>query len=150
MRIDQFPQKDHFNFLFLVRNFEESEDELREAVADSMKNLFVMEDGSSDEAEHTEERAAANDGMEENEDVGAVSAADSQQIQPEVEDSRADVVSNEPEECYGQSEHSDDNTTLNKQQHTTWVLTNIQPFILSDKDSGNLSVPSLLINLNSM
>ncbi|XP_074513716.1 serine/threonine-protein kinase Nek5 isoform X1 [Sebastes fasciatus] len=100
-------------------NFEESEDELREAVADSMKNLFVMEDGSSDEAEHTEERAAANDGMEENEDVGAVSAADSQQIQPEVEDSRADVVSNEPEECYGQSEHSDDNTTLNKQQHTT-------------------------------
>lgn len=37
------------------RNFEESEDELREAVADSMKNLFVMEDGSSDEAGNTEE-----------------------------------------------------------------------------------------------
>lgn len=37
----------------LVRNFEESEDELREAVADSMKNLFVMDDGSSDEAENT-------------------------------------------------------------------------------------------------
>ncbi|XP_050928900.1 LOW QUALITY PROTEIN: serine/threonine-protein kinase Nek5-like, partial [Lates calcarifer] len=37
-------------------NFEESEDELREAVADSMKNLFVMEDGSSDETENTEKR----------------------------------------------------------------------------------------------
>ncbi|KAM4558581.1 serine/threonine-protein kinase Nek5 [Odontesthes bonariensis] len=45
-------------------NFEESEDELREAVADSMRNLFVMEDSSSDEspqdpaevAEETEEK----------------------------------------------------------------------------------------------
>ncbi|MED6250539.1 hypothetical protein ATANTOWER_028493 [Ataeniobius toweri] len=30
-------------------NFEESEDELREAVADSMRNLYVMEDSSSEE-----------------------------------------------------------------------------------------------------
>ncbi|XP_045910734.1 serine/threonine-protein kinase Nek5-like isoform X2 [Micropterus dolomieu] len=50
-------------------NFEESEDELREAVADSMKNLFVTEDGSSDEAEGAEERAAVGDGIEENREV---------------------------------------------------------------------------------
>ncbi|XP_028991548.1 serine/threonine-protein kinase Nek5-like isoform X2 [Betta splendens] len=50
-------------------NFAESEDELREAVADSMKNLFVMEDSSSDEAENTGD--------------GLVSAADA----PQVEDS---------------------------------------------------------------
>ncbi|XP_036965989.1 serine/threonine-protein kinase Nek5-like isoform X5 [Acanthopagrus latus] len=36
-------------------NFEESEDELREAVADSMKNLFVLEDSSSEEREEEEE-----------------------------------------------------------------------------------------------
>lgn len=33
----------------VTRNFEESEDELREAVADSMRNLFLVEDPSSDE-----------------------------------------------------------------------------------------------------
>ncbi|TKS66742.1 Serine/threonine-protein kinase [Collichthys lucidus] len=54
-------------------NFEESEDELRDAVADSMKNLFVPEDASSD------------DGTEENEDGGAASATDSQQNQAEVQ-----------------------------------------------------------------
>ncbi|KAM3862214.1 serine/threonine-protein kinase Nek5 [Diretmus argenteus] len=38
-------------------NFEESEDELRAEVADSMKNLFIMEDGqSTDEAEEGEGR----------------------------------------------------------------------------------------------
>ncbi|XP_068558015.1 serine/threonine-protein kinase Nek5-like isoform X3 [Cebidichthys violaceus] len=100
-------------------NFEESEDELREAVADSMKNLFVMEDGSSDEAEHTEERAAVEDGMNENEVGREANAADSQHNQQEVEDSCADIVSPETEECNGQSEHSDDHTALNKQQHTT-------------------------------
>ncbi|XP_033469655.2 serine/threonine-protein kinase Nek5 [Epinephelus lanceolatus] len=102
-------------------NFEESEDELREAVADSMKNLFVMEDGSSDEAEHTEETAAVGgDGTEENEDgSAAASAADSQQIQPEVEDSQADNVSSEPEERDGQSDSSDNNTASNKQQQTS-------------------------------
>lgn len=110
------------HFLFLIRNFEESEDELREAVADSMKNLFVMADGSSDE-EDTEERAAGGDGMEEKEGGGAASAAESQQIQPEVEDSPADVaaaptvvVSCEPEEG---DECSDDNTTLNTQRQTS-------------------------------
>lgn len=40
-----------FNFLFVLRNFEESEDELREAVADSMKNLLILEDRSSEEEE---------------------------------------------------------------------------------------------------
>ncbi|KAL7385032.1 hypothetical protein ABVT39_013980 [Epinephelus coioides] len=102
-------------------NFEESEDELREAVADSMKNLFVMEDGSSDEAEHTEETAVVGgDGTEENEDGdAAASAAESQQIQPEVEDSQADNVSSEPEERDGQSDSSDNNTASNKQQQTS-------------------------------
>ncbi|XP_051258817.1 serine/threonine-protein kinase Nek5-like isoform X2 [Dicentrarchus labrax] len=61
-------------------NFEESEDELREAVADSMQNLFIPEDGSSDEAE----RAAVEDGREQSED--------SQRVQPEVEDSRSDAA----------------------------------------------------------
>ncbi|XP_042350746.1 serine/threonine-protein kinase Nek5-like [Plectropomus leopardus] len=98
-------------------NFEESEDELREAVADSMKNLFVMEDDSSDEAERTEETAAAGgDGTEEQEeDEGAVaSAAGSQHTRPEVSG-----VSCEAEERDGQSDTSDDNNTSNKQQQTT-------------------------------
>ncbi|XP_028446174.1 serine/threonine-protein kinase Nek5-like [Perca flavescens] len=91
-------------------NFEESEDELREAVADSMNNLFVMEDESSDEAERTEERvvaALASDGTEENEGGGAESAADSPQIQQQ----EADVVSSEPAERDAQTESSDDHTT---------------------------------------
>ncbi|KAM8855696.1 serine/threonine-protein kinase Nek5 isoform 2-T4 [Spinachia spinachia] len=46
-------------------NFEESEDELREAVADSMKNLFVMEEGSRVEADRTDAGAAVDDGMNE-------------------------------------------------------------------------------------
>lgn len=80
-----------------------------------MKNLFVMEDGSSDEAENSEEKVAEDDGMVENEDGGAVS----QQIQMEVEDSHADagggsggptgVVSSEPEDRDGQSKCSDKN-----------------------------------------
>ncbi|XP_040004454.1 serine/threonine-protein kinase Nek5-like isoform X2 [Xiphias gladius] len=112
-------------------NFEESEDELREAVADSMKNLFIMEDGSSDETENTEDRTVEDDGTEDNEDGGAESAADPQPIQRELRDSCADVtagsigvVSSEPKERDGQSERSgesqtDDNTSLNKQHQTT-------------------------------
>lgn len=50
-------------------NFEESEDELREAVADSMKNLFIAEDSSSDEAE-----AQGHDGKEQ--DAGDVCERD--------------------------------------------------------------------------
>ncbi|XP_067371099.1 serine/threonine-protein kinase Nek5 isoform X3 [Channa argus] len=82
-------------------NFEESEDELREAVADSMKNLLVKEDGSSDETENTQD-----DGTER----GALSAADAQQIQPQVEDKPAgDAGENEHRcECSGESQ-TDDN-----------------------------------------
>ncbi|KAK2840383.1 hypothetical protein Q5P01_014123 [Channa striata] len=61
-------------------NFEESEDELREAVADSMNNLLVVEDGSSDETEN-----AQDDGAER----GAASAADAQHGQPQLKDPRA-------------------------------------------------------------
>lgn len=88
----------------IIRNFEESEDELRDAVADSMKNLFVMEDGSSDEAD---------DGT----GGGAVSAADPPQIQPQVEDSGAGaagsmgVISSEPGEHDHQSECSGESQT---------------------------------------
>ncbi|XP_056282264.1 serine/threonine-protein kinase Nek5 isoform X2 [Pseudoliparis swirei] len=101
-------------------NFEESEDELREAVADSMRNLFVMEDGSSEEAERTQETADdddddGDDGMNETEVGREVNAKDSRQTQREVEDSRADVAPIEPEECDGQSDHA----TLNKLQHPT-------------------------------
>ncbi|XP_029348752.1 serine/threonine-protein kinase Nek5 isoform X2 [Echeneis naucrates] len=59
-------------------NFEESEDELREAVADSMKNLFIMED----EAESREQ---------------GVEGGGAEPQQPEVKDSRADVSSSEAE-----------------------------------------------------
>lgn len=101
-------------------NFEESEDELREAVADSMRNLFVMEDGSSEEAERTQETAdddddGDGDGVNETEVGREVNAKDSRQTQREVEDSRADVAPVEPEECDGQSDHA----TLNKLQHPT-------------------------------
>ncbi|KAM6934584.1 serine/threonine-protein kinase Nek5 [Xenentodon cancila] len=60
-------------------NFEESEDELREAVADSMRNLYVMEDSSSDE--NTPEMA------EEAKDVEHGGHGDHQCVQPEVGDS---------------------------------------------------------------
>ncbi|XP_053295748.1 serine/threonine-protein kinase Nek5 isoform X1 [Pleuronectes platessa] len=59
-------------------NFEESEDELREAVADSMNNLFVMEDGSSDGTDGSE--TVGDDGKEDGEDGSAASAADPQQV----------------------------------------------------------------------
>ncbi|XP_005751988.1 serine/threonine-protein kinase Nek5 [Pundamilia nyererei] len=72
-------------------NFEESEDELREAVADSMRNLFVMEDTSSDEKEQEHEPLA--DRMEEEMDEGAVSSGDPQQIQAEVQNSSEEAGS---------------------------------------------------------
>ncbi|XP_070694405.1 serine/threonine-protein kinase Nek5-like [Pempheris klunzingeri] len=103
-------------------NFEESEDELREAVADSMKNLFIMEDGSSDEAENTEQRAPLDDGMKEDNE-GTASTADSHQIQPEVKHSQADTagptVSSEPEGGASQCEYDDGNSALNEQHQTT-------------------------------
>ncbi|KAK5889812.1 hypothetical protein CesoFtcFv8_013395 [Champsocephalus esox] len=77
------------------RNFEDSEDELREAVADSMINLFVME---------AEEKLEVHDGMEEQEE-------DSQQIRQVVGESPADAVSSEPEGAGGRS---DGNTTSNQ------------------------------------
>ncbi|XP_047457233.1 serine/threonine-protein kinase Nek5-like [Mugil cephalus] len=97
-------------------NFEESEDELREAVADSMRNLFVMEDTSSDE------NMQVADDMEEKEDGGTVNAEDNQRVQPGVEDSQEvsaallEGFSSVREEgdsqpqCSGES-HTDDNTT---------------------------------------
>ncbi|XP_040912645.1 serine/threonine-protein kinase Nek5-like isoform X2 [Toxotes jaculatrix] len=103
-------------------NFEESEDELREAVADSMKNLFVMED-----AENTEEREEVDDGMEDREGGGAVNAANPQQTQLELKDSHADVGAGSierPRESDGQSErsaesHADDDSSLNGEHQTT-------------------------------
>ncbi|XP_062288201.1 serine/threonine-protein kinase Nek5-like [Scomber scombrus] len=93
-------------------NFEESEDELREAVTDSMKNLFVMEDSSSDEAENREEGVVVDDGMKQSEDGGAVNDVHPQQIQPEVEDVTAvpaGAISSEPElhdsQCECQMSH---------------------------------------------
>lgn len=79
-----------------IRNFEESEDELREEVADSMKNLFIMDDVSSDEAENTE--------------VGGT-VSGPPQVQAQVEDSGgAEVISSEhPSESSGESQT--DNTS---------------------------------------
>ncbi|XP_027146988.1 serine/threonine-protein kinase Nek5 [Larimichthys crocea] len=80
-------------------NFEESEDELRDAVADSMKNLFVPEDASSD------------DGTEENEDGGAASAADSQQNQAEVRGPPSDGAAGPPATVSSEGDGSNQNTT---------------------------------------
>ena len=41
--------------LSTIRNFEESEDELREEVADSMKNLFIMDEDEDEEPGEREE-----------------------------------------------------------------------------------------------
>lgn len=66
-------------------NFEESEDELREAVADSMRNLYVMEDSSSDE--NTQESSEQGEEEEERKNRGTVSSSDHHQYQPEVSSS---------------------------------------------------------------
>ncbi|XP_034042833.1 serine/threonine-protein kinase Nek5-like [Thalassophryne amazonica] len=64
-------------------NFEESEDELREAVADSMRNLLFLDTNlSSNGAESSTANAAVDDGIKETENGGAVSSVD-QQIQLE-------------------------------------------------------------------
>lgn len=60
-------------------------------MADSMRNLFVMEDTSSDEKE--QEREPLADRMEEEMDEGAVSSGDPQQIQAEVQNSSEEVGS---------------------------------------------------------
>ncbi|XP_024120060.1 serine/threonine-protein kinase Nek5 isoform X3 [Oryzias melastigma] len=86
-------------------NFEESEDELKEEVADSMRNLFVMEDSSSEE-KTTEEEETAGGGREEER------SADHQHLPP------GDGGS---EECTGQTprgaaphEHQHQATNTNK------------------------------------
>lgn len=84
-------QRGHVDFLFVFRNFEESEDELRGAVADSMKNLLLLEDRSSDE----EEEAG-----------GAVRTADRRHIQPEVQEAPSDATAGLP----GPSEEGDGDT----------------------------------------
>ncbi|XP_071328763.1 serine/threonine-protein kinase Nek5-like isoform X2 [Trachinotus anak] len=103
-------------------NFEESEDELREAVADSMKNLFIVEDGSSEETEES-----ADDGMQHSEDGGALSAAHPQQ--PELEDSctdvaagSIDVLSSEPKEGEVLSENKLRTSSLHGQTSTALML----------------------------
>lgn len=68
-----------------------------------MKNLFVLEDGSSD--------------GEEKEGGGAVAAAGCQQVQPEVQDSPSDATTGPPgvvSSGGGDGQCSD--TTLNTQQ----------------------------------
>ncbi|XP_035770510.1 serine/threonine-protein kinase Nek5-like isoform X2 [Neolamprologus brichardi] len=94
-------------------NFEESEDELREAVADSMRNLFVMEDTSSDE----KEQGPVADRMEEEMDEGAVSCGDPQQIQAEVQNSSEEAGSFKvfPAEPESHRQH----TTASNEQHQT-------------------------------
>lgn len=89
-------------FLSVLRNFEESDDELREAVADSMKNLFVLEDSSSEERVEEEEE----------EDGGSATAANCQQIQTEVQDS--DVTAGAT--GLVSSEEGEDNATVTTQK----------------------------------
>lgn len=66
-----------------------------------MKNLFVPEDASSDEA--------ADIGREEN--SGAVSAADSRQNQPEVRGSPSDGAAGPPAMVFSEGDGSYQNTT---------------------------------------
>lgn len=93
-------------------NFEESEDELREAVADSMKNLFVMEDSSSDEKESSEDREQV--------DGRAGGDSDPQQVCPAAADAAKPItiLSPEPDEHDGQPEKSDGNTPRTTQPQT--------------------------------
>ncbi|XP_058470108.1 serine/threonine-protein kinase Nek5-like isoform X1 [Solea solea] len=65
-------------------NFEDSDDELRDAVADSMKNLFIM-----DEDEDTRETAEVPDGKWED-GGGDTSAVEIQQVQPQRKSPRED------------------------------------------------------------
>ncbi|KAG7456515.1 hypothetical protein JOB18_042158 [Solea senegalensis] len=63
-------------------NFEDSDDELRDAVADSMKNLFIMD-------EDTRETAEVHDGKWED-GGGDTSAVEIQQVQPQLKSPRED------------------------------------------------------------
>ncbi|XP_035994803.1 serine/threonine-protein kinase Nek5 isoform X1 [Fundulus heteroclitus] len=72
-------------------NFEESEDELREAVADSMRNLYVMEDSGSGEKpqemlEKAEETERKTDHQQVQAEVSASEFKDSPGSQQEPED----------------------------------------------------------------
>lgn len=109
-----------FHYVGLIRNFEESEDELREAVADSMRNLYVMEDSSSDE--NTQETG-------EMEDMELGGHADDQQIIPEVAESHEEVserllkvsVIKTEEDHWSKTPcepQKDDDAALNKEQTT--------------------------------
>ena len=92
--------------LSTIRNFEESEDELREEVADSMKNLFIMDD--DDEDEEPREREEMDGRMEEGgEDNGS---GDPRPTQAEPDSYPLTKVSPsstkaQDEECGGQPEH---------------------------------------------
>lgn len=83
-------QRGHGHFLFVIRNFEESEDELR---GDSMKDLLLLEDRRSDEED--EEEAG-----------GAARTADHRRIQPEVQETPSDATAGLP----GPSEDGDGDT----------------------------------------
>ncbi|XP_071383406.1 high mobility group nucleosome-binding domain-containing protein 5-like [Centroberyx affinis] len=89
-------------------NFEESEDELREEVADSMKNLFILDDREGgEEAEGGEEEEAGGGEEEEEEEEGfGQSAADPQQTQTEPQDSQANLTAGPSE-----AERPDENQT---------------------------------------
>ncbi|KAM4730659.1 serine/threonine-protein kinase Nek5 [Anableps anableps] len=102
-------------------NFEESGDELREAVADSMRNLYVMEDSSSDE--NMQETLEEGEETEKN-NGEAVSSSDHQ---PEVSGSGCrdspqsvkNVSSKSEQDPEGPCEsQTDRNTALNKHQAT--------------------------------
>ncbi|MEQ2285683.1 hypothetical protein AMECASPLE_034439 [Ameca splendens] len=103
-------------------NFEESEDELREAVADSMRNLYVMEDSSSEEnvQEMPEEETESKNGR-------GMSSSDCQQVPPEVSGSEYKGSPGSVEDVSCKSEQhpesscesqTDMNVALNKHQAT--------------------------------
>ncbi|KAM6970594.1 serine/threonine-protein kinase Nek5 [Aplochiton taeniatus] len=68
-------------------NFEESEDELREEVARSMINLFVMNDEEQSEGEER-----PNTVEEKKDEVSELETVDPEQVDPEVADSGSDNV----------------------------------------------------------
>ncbi|XP_047226266.1 serine/threonine-protein kinase Nek5-like isoform X5 [Girardinichthys multiradiatus] len=103
-------------------NFEESEDELREAVADSMRNLYVMEDSSSEEnmQEMLEEETESKNGR-------GMSSSDCQQVPPEVSGSEYKGSPGSVEDVSCKSEQhpespcesqTDMNVAVNKHQAT--------------------------------
>ena len=90
--------------LATIRNFEESEDELRE-VADSMKNLFIMDD---DEDEEPGEREEVDGRMEEGgEDKGSEGPRPTQAEPDSYPLTKASPATTKPQDegCGGQPEH---------------------------------------------